>query len=79
MQNLVRQPNAYVRPSPTGGSLGGVGRKSRETMLLCEAAGYDAVLSGKPSAWDKNEITVRSMVDFFLLVMIAGAGDGSRA
>ncbi len=74
MQNLVHQPNAYIRPSPSGGSLGGVGRKSRETMLLCEAAGYDVILVETVGV-GQNEITVRSMVDFFLLVMLAGAGD----
>lgn len=74
MQNLVRQPNAYIRPSPSGGSLGGVGRKSRETMLLCEAAGYDVILVETVGV-GQNEVTVRSMVDFFLLIMIAGAGD----
>ncbi len=74
MQNLVRHPNAYIRPSPSGGSLGGVGRKSRETMLLCEAAGFDVILVETVGV-GQNEITVRSMVDFFLLIMIAGAGD----
>ena len=74
MQNLVRHPNAYIRPSPSGGSLGGVGRKSRETMLLCEAAGHDIILVETVGV-GQNEITVRSMVDFFLLIMIAGAGD----
>lgn len=74
MQNLVRQPNAYIRPSPSGGSLGGVGRKSRETMLLCEAAGFDVILVETVGV-GQNEVTVRSMVDFFLLIMIAGAGD----
>jgi len=74
MQNLVRQPNAYIRPSPTSGSRGGVGRKSRETLLLCEAAGYDVILVETVGV-GQNEITVRSMVDCFLLVMLAGAGD----
>ena len=74
MENLVRQPNAYIRPSPSSGSLGGVGRKSRETLLLCEAAGYDVILVETVGV-GQNEITVRSMVDFFLLVMLAGAGD----
>lgn len=74
MQNLVREQNAYIRPSPSGGSLGGVGRKSRETMLLCEAAGFDVILVETVGV-GQNEITVRSMVDFFLLIMIAGAGD----
>jgi LAO/AO transport system kinase len=74
MQDLSREPNAYIRPSPSSGSLGGVGRKSRETMLLCEAAGYDVILVETVGV-GQSEITVRSMVDFFLLVMIAGAGD----
>lgn len=74
MQNLVMQPHAYIRPSPSGGSLGGVGRKSRETMLLCEAAGYDVILVETVGV-GQSEITVRSMVDFFLLIMISGAGD----
>ncbi len=74
MQTLVRQKNAYIRPSPSGGSLGGVGRKSRETMLLCEAAGFDVILVETVGV-GQNEVTVRSMVDFFLLIMIAGAGD----
>lgn len=74
MENLVRQTNAYVRPSPSAGSLGGVGRKSRETMLLCEAAGFDVILVETVGV-GQNEVTVRSMVDFFLLIMIAGAGD----
>ena len=74
MQNLVRQPNAYIRPSPSSGSLGGVGRKSRETLLLCEAAGYDVILVETVGV-GQNEITVRSMVDCFLLVLLAGAGD----
>lgn len=74
MENLTRERNAYIRPSPSGGSLGGVGRKSRETMLLCEAAGYDVILVETVGV-GQSEITVRSMVDFFMLIMIAGAGD----
>ena len=74
MQNLVRQPQAYIRPSPSGGSLGGVARKSRETILLCEAAGFDVILVETVGV-GQNEITVRSMVDFFLLIMLSGAGD----
>lgn len=74
MQNLVQQANAYIRPSPSSGSLGGVSRKSRETLLLCEAAGYDVILVETVGV-GQNEITVRSMVDFFLLIMLAGAGD----
>ncbi len=74
MQQLAHEPNAYIRPSPSSGSLGGVGRKSRETMLLCEAASYDVILVETVGV-GQNEITVRSMVDFFLLIMLAGAGD----
>ena len=74
MENLVRHPHAYIRPSPSGGSLGGVARKSRETMLLCEAAGFNVILVETVGV-GQNEITVRSMVDFFLLIMLAGAGD----
>lgn len=74
MGDLVARPNAFIRPSPSGGSLGGVARKSRETMLLCEAAGYDVLLVETVGV-GQNEVTVRSMVDFFLLVLIAGAGD----
>ncbi len=74
MEKLCRQPNAFIRPSPTGGSLGGVTRKSRETIVLCEAAGFDVILVETVGV-GQSETTVRSMVDFFLLVMIAGAGD----
>lgn len=74
MENLARQENCFIRPSPSGGILGGVTRKSRETMLVCEAAGYDVILIETVGV-GQGEITVRSMVDFFLLLMIAGAGD----
>lgn len=74
MENLVHQAGAYIRPSPSGGSLGGVARKSRETILLCEAAGFDVILVETVGV-GQNEITVRSMVDFFLLIMLSGAGD----
>jgi len=74
MENLVRHPHAYIRPSPSGGSLGGVARKSRETILLCEAAGFDTIFVETVGV-GQNEVTVRSMVDFFLLIMLAGAGD----
>lgn len=74
MEKLSRHPNAYVRPSPSGGSLGGVARKSRETMLICEAAGYDVIIVETVGV-GQNEITVRSMVDFFLVIMLTGAGD----
>ncbi len=74
MENLVRHPQAFIRPSPSAGSLGGVARKSRETMLLCEAAGFDVIVVETVGV-GQNEVTVRSMVDFFLLLMLAGAGD----
>jgi LAO/AO transport system kinase len=74
MQHLGHHPNAFIRPSPSAGSLGGVGRKSRETMLLCEAAGFEVILVETVGV-GQNEVTVRSMVDFFFLIMIAGAGD----
>ena len=74
MEQLSRQPNAYIRPSPTGGRLGGVARKTRETMLVCEAAGFDTILV-ETVGTGQSEITVRSMVDFFLLVLIPGGGD----
>ncbi|PJF21922.1 MAG: methylmalonyl Co-A mutase-associated GTPase MeaB [Phototrophicales bacterium] len=74
MEQLSRQPNAFIRPSPTGGMLGGVARKTRESMLICEAAGFDVVLI-ETVGTGQSEITVRSMVDFFLLVLITGAGD----
>lgn len=74
MENLARQENCFIRPSPSGGTLGGVTRKSRETMLVCEAAGYDVILIETVGV-GQSETTVRSMVDFFLLLMIAGAGD----
>ena len=74
MENLSRQQNAFIRPSPSAGNLGGVARKTRETMLLCEAAGYDVILIETVGV-GQSEVTVRSMVDFFLLLLIAGAGD----
>lgn len=74
MTRLVRDPRAFIRPSPSGGSLGGVARKSRETILLCEAAGFDIIFV-ETVGTGQNEITVRSMVDCFLLILIAGAGD----
>lgn len=74
MEELSREPNAFIRPSPSGGALGGVARKSRETLVLLEAAGYDIALIETVGV-GQSEVTVRSMVDFFLLVLIAGAGD----
>lgn len=74
MERLSRESSAFIRPSPSSGTLGGVTRKSRETILACEAAGYDVILIETVGV-GQSEITVRSMVDFFLLVMLAGAGD----
>jgi LAO/AO transport system kinase len=74
MERLSREANAFIRPSPTGGMLGGVARKTRETMLVCEAAGFDIIII-ETVGTGQSEIAVRSMVDFFLLVLIPGAGD----
>jgi len=74
MEQLSRDLRAFIRPSPSAGTLGGVTRKSRETILVCEAAGFDVILVETVGV-GQSETTVRSMVDFFLLVMIAGAGD----
>jgi len=74
MEKLSRELNAFIRPSASGGTLGGVGRKTRETMILFEAAGFDVILVETVGV-GQSEITVRSMVDFFLLVLISGAGD----
>ncbi len=74
MEQLSREENAFIRPSPTGGVLGGVARKTRETMLVAEAAGFDVVLLETVGV-GQSETMVRSMVDFFLLLQLAGAGD----
>ncbi len=74
MQRLSTHPGAFVRPSPSSGSLGGVGRKTRETIIVCEAAGYDIVLVETVGV-GQSEVLVSDMVDFFLVLMIAGAGD----
>ena len=74
MANLVKEPNAYIRPSASGDSLGGVARKTRETIILCEAAGFDTILIETVGV-GQSETTVHSMVDFFLLLKLAGAGD----
>ncbi len=74
MENLSKAENSFIRPSPSGGSLGGVTRKSRESILICEAAGFDVILVETVGV-GQNEIAVRAMVDFFLLLMISGAGD----
>ncbi|NAS11301.1 methylmalonyl Co-A mutase-associated GTPase MeaB [Poritiphilus flavus] len=74
MEELVRDPNAFIRPSPSGTSLGGVARKTRESIFLCEAAGYNCILVETVGV-GQSETAVHSMVDFFLLLKLAGAGD----
>ena len=74
MEKLAVEPDAFIRPSPSAGSLGGVARKTRETIVLCEAAGYDNIFVETVGV-GQSEIAVHSMVDFFLLIQIAGAGD----
>lgn len=74
MEKLARNPQCFIRPSPSGGTLGGVSRKTRETILLCEAAGYDIVLV-ETIGVGQSEIAVRALVDFFLLLTLTGAGD----
>jgi LAO/AO transport system kinase len=74
MEKLSRRTEAFIRPSPSGGSLGGVTRKTREAILVCEAAGFDVVIVETVGV-GQNETAVRSMVDFFLVLMIPGAGD----
>ncbi len=74
METLCHDPNAFIRPSPSAGSLGGVARKTRETILLCEAAGYDTVFVETVGV-GQSETAVHSMTDFFLLLLISGAGD----
>ena len=74
MEELSSDPNAFIRPSPSGGTLGGVARKTRESILLCEAAGFEVVFIETVGV-GQSETVVHSMVDFFLLLMLAGAGD----
>jgi LAO/AO transport system kinase len=74
METLCSDPNAFIRPSPSAGSLGGVARKTRETIILCEAAGFDTIFIETVGV-GQSETAVHSMVDFFLLLMLAGAGD----
>lgn len=74
MENLVTEENAFIRPSPSGDSLGGVARKTRESIILCEAAGFDVILIETVGV-GQSETTVHSMTDFFLLLKLAGAGD----
>jgi LAO/AO transport system kinase len=74
MLKLSSEENAFIRPSPSSGTLGGVARKTRETIMLCEAAGYDTILVETVGV-GQSETTVHSMVDFFLVLMLPGAGD----
>lgn len=74
MSRLSQDPNAFIRPSPTGGTLGGVARATREAILVCEAGGFDVILVETVGV-GQSEITVSEMVDFFLVLMIAGGGD----
>jgi LAO/AO transport system kinase len=74
MARLAIDPNAFIRPSPSSGTLGGVAAKTRETMLLCEAAGYDVVIVETVGV-GQSETAVADMTDFFLVLMVAGAGD----
>jgi len=78
MEKLSVQERAFIRPSPSGGTLGGVARKTRETMIVCEAAGFDVMIVETVGV-GQSETTVASMVDFFLVLMIAGAGDEVQA
>ncbi len=74
MEELSANPDAFIRPSPSGSTLGGVARKTRETVILCEAAGFDIIFIETVGV-GQSETTVHSMVDFFLLLMLSGAGD----
>ncbi len=74
MEKLSLHPNAFIRPSPSAGSLGGVARKTRETIVLCEAAGYNNIFVETVGV-GQSETAVHSMVDFFLLIQLAGTGD----
>ena len=74
MEELVNDKNAFIRPSPSGSSLGGVAQKTRESIILCEAAGFDTIIIETVGV-GQSETMVHSMVDFFLLLKIAGAGD----
>jgi len=74
MQQLSRDPNAFIRPSPAGESLGGVAQKTREAIVICEAAGYDVILIETVGV-GQSEVAVHGMVDFFLVLKLIGAGD----
>ena len=74
MSRLAQEPRAFIRPSPTSGTLGGVTRKTRETMALCEAAGFDVIVVETVGV-GQSEVAVADMVDFFLVLLLAGGGD----
>jgi LAO/AO transport system kinase len=74
MEQLARNPLAFIRPSPSAGRLGGVHRKTRESMLICEAAGFDVILIETVGV-GQSEVIIRDMVDFFMLLVLTGAGD----
>lgn len=74
MARLAQQPAAFIRPSPTSGTLGGVAKKTRETMALCDAAGFDIVVVETVGV-GQSEVTVAGMVDFFAVLLLAGGGD----
>ena len=74
MEKLTLHPDAFIRPSPSAGSLGGVARKTRESIILCEAAGYNNIIVETVGV-GQSETAAHSMVDFFLLIQLAGTGD----
>jgi LAO/AO transport system kinase len=74
MEELSRQPLAYIRPSPSGNTLGGVAQKTNDVILLCEAAGFEVIIIETVGV-GQSEVAVKNLVDFFLLLMLAGAGD----
>ena len=74
MERLSREPKAFIRPSPSAGSLGGVTKRTREAMLVCEAAGHDIVLVETVGV-GQSEVTVSEMVDFFMVLLLPGGGD----
>lgn len=74
MENLSREPHAFIRPSPSGDSVGGLARRTRETILLCQAAGFDLVLIESIGV-GQSEVALRSVSDYFLLLLLPGAGD----
>ena len=77
MEKLSQHPKSFIRPSPSAGSLGGVARKTRETIILCEAAGFDKIFVETVGV-GQSETACHSMVDFFLLIQLAGTGDELR-